>query len=328
METVKEIVDKSTMPYYLDKEMICAKFALFTHGEDIDGAGCEVLYDKIFSSYISLYFKCNYKDVKDRLSKFIEEDDSSFIFITDLSFKEDQDKDIIEELDRRGNVKLIDHHKTSLWLNDYKWATVDTSKCATYLFYKYLIDGYIYKEYPLNRIYNKDILSVLGNYLDFVELTNDYDLYLKKNPLSSDMDMFYKVVGHDAYVNRFLDNPEVRFNLFEQLIIDHGYRKREEYINKVLATMIWTTDKNGNFVGFVIADKKYASYIGQKAFETTSCDYITIIDPVNMEASLRSNGKVDVSKIAEKFGGGGHPNAAGFPLKGNINNKLVGDFLV
>ena len=31
--------------------------------------------------------------------------------------------------------------------------------------------------------------------------------------------------------------------------------------------------------------------------------------------SLRSNGKVDVSKIAQKFGGGGHKTAAGFSIK-------------
>jgi oligoribonuclease NrnB/cAMP/cGMP phosphodiesterase (DHH superfamily) len=31
--------------------------------------------------------------------------------------------------------------------------------------------------------------------------------------------------------------------------------------------------------------------------------------------SLRSNGKVDVSKIAEKYGGGGHKRAAGFAIK-------------
>ena len=34
--------------------------------------------------------------------------------------------------------------------------------------------------------------------------------------------------------------------------------------------------------------------------------------------SLRSNGRVDVSKIAKRFGGGGHKQAAGFYLKKTI----------
>ena len=32
-------------------------------------------------------------------------------------------------------------------------------------------------------------------------------------------------------------------------------------------------------------------------------------------ASLRSNGEIDVSKIAEKYGGGGHKCAAGFAIE-------------
>jgi oligoribonuclease NrnB/cAMP/cGMP phosphodiesterase (DHH superfamily) len=34
--------------------------------------------------------------------------------------------------------------------------------------------------------------------------------------------------------------------------------------------------------------------------------------------SLRANGKVNVAKIAEKYGGGGHPSASGFTLKRGV----------
>lgn len=40
-------------------------------------------------------------------------------------------------------------------------------------------------------------------------------------------------------------------------------------------------------------------------------------DKNRIEVSLRSNCRIDVSKIASKFGGGGHPNAAGFSLSAN-----------
>ena len=36
------------------------------------------------------------------------------------------------------------------------------------------------------------------------------------------------------------------------------------------------------------------------------------------KVSLRSKGSVDVSKVAGQFGGGGHPNAAGFNIKGGF----------
>ena len=37
-----------------------------------------------------------------------------------------------------------------------------------------------------------------------------------------------------------------------------------------------------------------------------------------VKVSLRGKGDVDVQKIAAKFGGGGHPNAAGFTVPGAL----------
>ena len=36
--------------------------------------------------------------------------------------------------------------------------------------------------------------------------------------------------------------------------------------------------------------------------------------------ALRSKGRVDVSKIAREFGGGGHRNAAGATIEGNLED--------
>ena len=41
-------------------------------------------------------------------------------------------------------------------------------------------------------------------------------------------------------------------------------------------------------------------------------------DNGNYRISLRSNGKVDVNKVAQKFGGGGHKMAAGIKTTGNF----------
>jgi len=38
----------------------------------------------------------------------------------------------------------------------------------------------------------------------------------------------------------------------------------------------------------------------------------------SVKVSLRGKGDVDVQKIAAKFGGGGHPNAAGFTVPGAL----------
>ena len=49
-------------------------------------------------------------------------------------------------------------------------------------------------------------------------------------------------------------------------------------------------------------------------------------EPGVYRTSLRSKGDVNVAKVAEKFGGGGHRNAAGCTLKGNweeVESEIV-----
>ena len=46
------------------------------------------------------------------------------------------------------------------------------------------------------------------------------------------------------------------------------------------------------------------------------------------KASTRSNGRIDVARIAMKFGGGGHARAAGFSMEGDpeeIIKKIVAE---
>ena len=38
-----------------------------------------------------------------------------------------------------------------------------------------------------------------------------------------------------------------------------------------------------------------------------------------IHVSLRGDGKINLSELAKKYGGGGHKAAAGFAVEGNIN---------
>ena len=46
------------------------------------------------------------------------------------------------------------------------------------------------------------------------------------------------------------------------------------------------------------------------------------LETQNYKVSLRSKGKVDVSIIAQYFGGGGHARAAGFTMKGSFHDVI------
>jgi len=50
-------------------------------------------------------------------------------------------------------------------------------------------------------------------------------------------------------------------------------------------------------------------------------------EPGVYRTSLRSKGDVNVARVAEKFGGGGHRNAAGCTLKGDwdeVEREIIG----
>jgi phosphoesterase RecJ-like protein len=49
--------------------------------------------------------------------------------------------------------------------------------------------------------------------------------------------------------------------------------------------------------------------------------YMREVGPESYRVSLRSKGDINVARVAEKFGGGGHRNASGLKIEGNWNEK-------
>lgn len=68
-----------------------------------------------------------------------------------------------------------------------------------------------------------------------------------------------------------------------------------------------TTDGDNNgFVNIPLAAKEVLAVV-----------YMREVGPNEYRASLRSKGNINVAKVAEEFGGGGHRNAAGLSIKGD-----------
>ena len=68
-------------------------------------------------------------------------------------------------------------------------------------------------------------------------------------------------------------------------------------------------DNNG-FVNIPLAAKDIIAVV-----------YMREIGPNQYKASLRSKGELNVAKVAEKFGGGGHKNASGLSIEGDWDEK-------
>jgi len=57
------------------------------------------------------------------------------------------------------------------------------------------------------------------------------------------------------------------------------------------------------------------------AREVLAVIYMREVGPGQFRVSLRSKGDINVAKVAEKFGGGGHKNAAGCQVEGDWDER-------
>ncbi len=103
-----------------------------------------------------------------------------------------------------------------------------------------------------------------------------------------------------------------------------------EYEDNLIDSIVWQAEliKFGKhkILAANMPIKKFSSFIGHKLCKKVPPFGITwYIKRGELNVSLRGNGKIDVSKIAGKYGGGGHKNSAGFatPFKGNFPWKTI-----
>ena len=106
-----------------------------------------------------------------------------------------------------------------------------------------------------------------------------------------------------------------------QLLIQTLNERRAKYLKSHLKDVL-KAELDGHQFGIVYASD-YKSEIAHELLEQNpDVDAALVISPVSV--SLRSNGKLDVAKFAEKyFGGGGHADAAGGRL--SVNPIKVGE---
>ncbi|MFP4643412.1 MAG: DHH family phosphoesterase [Spirochaetales bacterium] len=84
----------------------------------------------------------------------------------------------------------------------------------------------------------------------------------------------------------------------------------------------WETAEDTNAVG---KENRDSDAFYQLAFSIETCEALILLrqeSPEKCTGSLRSYSRIDVSRVAEQFGGGGHKNAAGFLAEGTPDTLI------
>lgn len=285
---------------------------LITHN-DLDGVACGILHRKHFGGNSEQHYVGNH-EVDETINRIIGEQrllgSTANIQITDVSPGKDTAR-VLNEYG--GKVSLIDHHLSALWLTDVypDWAHVTVGKSATRLFYE--------------RLQEFDTVS---EYADFVTLVDDFDMWTHNDSRSKILNRLFYLVGIQSFVDRFLDNSAVAFTDTEVEILEVDSLAYKRYARRVgvgMKVYYWDEDFR---MGIAYADR-YQSELANDLMVIYDLAFVVLVDVNMRKVSLRSRGNFDVSKIAERLGGGGHLNSSGFYLRphDDISDKHIDEIV-
>lgn len=280
------------------------KVLVISHEDDIDGLGGVILGYLAFKDidYMLIHVK-----EQTEIVDFVKNSNYEKVFITDLGL-EDKIADEINELGM--DILHFDHHETNVYASKYAFSTVEIqrngiSTCGTELFYLYLKENNLLKDNALIK--------------RFVEDTRAYDNWdwVKNNNVeANDLNKLFGIVGIDTYISKMVDklrnNNKDIFDETDKYLIELNTQEENKLIELSDKSLI-IREKDGLKFGIVFGNK-FLSIIGNTLCNRhPELDYMLLIDPLEKKVSLRSV-RIDVSKVAESYGGGGHKYAAGFSL--------------
>ncbi|GAE37527.1 DHH family phosphoesterase [Halalkalibacter akibai] len=282
---------------------------IFSHN-DLDGVGCGILAKLAFKDQVEVRYN-SVQGLDFQVERFLEQKaDKHELLITDLSVHNENEAKLESFFKKGGKVQLLDHHKTALHFNKYKWAKVQVTyddgrlASATSLLYDY------YKEQKL--------LESNPTIDRFVELIRQWDTWEwdKNNTIEAKRlnDLFYMISieeFEERMLNRLLNASSFTFDDFEEKILDMEDNKIERYIHRKRRELIQTFIDD-LCVGVVYAESYHSELGNVIGKDCPHLDYIAILNMGGKKIAFRTiHDEVDVSQIANQFGGGGHSKAAG-----------------
>ena len=209
---------------------------------------------------------------------------------------------ILEKLKKSGcEIVIIDHHLSAKKNLDLASPgsfiiRLDMRRSAAVLTWKYFFPG---KKIPKILLYVEDM-----------------DLWNNKKRFSREIVASISLSDFDSKKwDKLVDDIEdskkrKKYILTGKEIVKHEDEMIKEIVQKAKKI------KMGKIKTLIVNSSVLISQIGSVLIKQLPPMAIIWFEAGDVKRiSLRSNGKVDVSKIAEKYGGGGHKCAAGFAIK-------------
>lgn len=285
------------------------KRLIISHIADPDGVTPIILSKLVFEEID--YILSENKDVNDNVKNNLDKYD--FIYVVDLNISEEL-ADFIEA-NYKEKIMILDHHLSCNNMNKYSFIEVNAEgkESGTSLYYKYLLNNYN------NNLLNRESTKML---VEHVRTMDIYDFSKTSKEEAEKLEMIFKIYGKDRFIDKFYNviiNDLELYSKEDLNLVELEKERIKRYIEEKEFIEISLDNKR---VGVVFAER-YISELGN--YLINKYDYLDYIVLINMDKkiSYRGNGKVDLSVIAKKFGGGGHVNAAGNCLPFGLKEKVI-----
>jgi oligoribonuclease NrnB/cAMP/cGMP phosphodiesterase (DHH superfamily) len=267
----------------------------------------------------------NNKEVKDYFHDFKVK-----IIIADLDLKEEALNIILEnQMNSRFVFEVYDHHPTSVdtlkshpEYNDWLHATVEQCGCMI-----------VYNHFNVLEPDSDEHGDIV--FRNLIELVDQYDRGIWTNPNSTDLNLLFKILGPAAFIEnvqfkmRNSKSDYFEFFGFEKILIQQRKNEIEAMVNNTLENGIYEKKILGFKVAITTLSNCDVSIICSKILEhRPEYDFIINLDLKFMTAQLRTKKEeINLTDIAQRYGGGGHKKASGFPLHKYDISNMIDDIL-
>ena len=230
------------------------------------------------------------------------DDDYDAVFVIECS---DVTRPGIEGLDTQFTVN-IDHHATSEHFGSINWIDATASAVGEMIYNLCKAIG--------GRI-TKDIAECV-----YMALVTDTGSFHFSNTSERTLKVASELIKAGAKPSKigeavYNNYPWSRIELMRQ-VLDTVKRDKTGRVAALRQTL-----KMREIAGAVDGDNNGFVNIPLAARDVLAVVYMREVGPNRYRASLRSKGDINVAKVAEKFGGGGHKNAAGLSIEGDWDER-------
>ena len=267
------------------------------------------------------YISTAYPEIK--LSAYLEEFSDKFMFLKNSenirqSVEEDEEFDLLICVDSADRQRLgfsevllqkskesinIDHHVTNTKFTDETCLEADASSTAEIIYTllnKEKIDKAVAECLYTGMVHDTGVFRY--------SCTSPHTMRIAADLMEKGID-YTTIVDESFYEKSYLQNQILGRTLLESILILDG-KCIFSYVNR-------------KTMNFYEVTKKDLDGIIEQLRQTRGVEvaiFLYEVETQKYKVSLRSKNKVDVSKIASLFGGGGHIRAAGCTMDGTVHD--------